>query len=89
MFARAGKFSITWNTRNPGEIISIIEEQCVPGATLPRAEPEEWSYSDGFFAEEQKLRERLELVQRQVNLPKFLFLGREAIAAAPIYTFCS
>ena len=31
--------------KNPGELIGIIEEECVPGVTLPRTEPEEYSHS--------------------------------------------
>ena len=59
MLARTGKIQHNMeNKRNPGELIGIIEDECVPGATLPRAEPEEWSCSDGFSAKEQKLRER-------------------------------
>ena len=59
MLARTGKIQHNMeNERNPGELIGIIEDKCVPGATLPRAEPEEWSCSDGFFAVAQKSRER-------------------------------
>ena len=72
-----------------GELIGIIEEECVPGATLPRAEPEERIAATMASHPRSKNFGKVALEQAQSSFPKFLGHGKQAIAAAPFFWFWS
>ena len=68
-----------------GELIGIIEEECVPGATLPRAEPEERIAATMASHPRSKTFGKVaRAIERALSsFPTFLRYGKEAIVAAP------
>ena len=62
------------NERNPGKLIGIIEDKCLPGATLPIEQHQKnGATAMASLPRSKNYGKEMELVQRQVNLLKFLF----------------